>query len=166
MVRSVWLPEALAAWRLCELFFFSCKGAEPACRQTGHKEIIPNSLHLTYFGACPAELRVRRGGFFSRRGAKEWWSARYDFRRPLRPACGRQAWRAFLVRRGGFSSCKDAETCPPRWAKRNYGPLGLTSAGREPARKCKSCSKTPCCKTCHSLYFFGIAFSGLIFMFR
>ena len=81
VVRSVWLPEALAAWRLCELFFFSCKGAEPACRQTGHKEIIPNSLHLTYFGACPAELRGRRGGFFSRRGAKEWWSARFDFRR-------------------------------------------------------------------------------------
>ena len=77
--RSVWLPEALAAWRLCELFFFRAK---PQSR----KEIVPNSLRLPYFAACPAELRVRRGGFFfaqRRRGAKELWSARYDFRRPL-----------------------------------------------------------------------------------
>jgi len=28
------------------------------------KEIVPNSLRLPYFAACPAELRVRRGGFF------------------------------------------------------------------------------------------------------
>ena len=51
------------------------------------KEIVANSLHLPYFGACPAELWVRRGGFFfaqRRRGAKELLSARYDFRRPLR----------------------------------------------------------------------------------
>ena len=67
--------------------FSSRKDAEPACRQTGRKEIVPNSLRLPYFAACPAELRVRRGGFFfaqRRRGAKELWSARYDFRRPLR----------------------------------------------------------------------------------
>ena len=71
---------------LREGLFSSRKDAEPACRQTGRKEIVPNSLRLLYFAACPAELRVRRGGFFfaqRRRGAKELWSARYDFRRPL-----------------------------------------------------------------------------------
>lgn len=73
--------------------FSSRKDAEPACRQTGRKEIVPNSLRLPYFAACPAELRVRRGGFFfaqRRRGAKELWSARYDF--PPRRT-GFAAWR-------------------------------------------------------------------------
>ena len=42
-------------------------------KMPSRKEIIPNSLRLPYFGACPAELRVRRGGFFfapRRRAAK------------------------------------------------------------------------------------------------
>ncbi len=153
-------------------------------RRGGRQKIVPNSLRLPYFASYFFSF------FFSqrRRAAKEckalnnfllwgnfnlllqrsnifFFAQGVVFRSVWLPEA-LAAWRAFLVRRGGFSSHKDAETCPPRWAQRNCGLLGLTSAGREPARKCQSCSKTPCCKTCHSLYFFGIAFSGLIFMFR
>ena len=66
---------------LCALLFFFLEKTD------SRKGIVSNSLHLTYFGACPAELWVRRGGFFfahRRRGAKKLWSYRYDFRSPLR----------------------------------------------------------------------------------
>ena len=40
----------------------SCTKYLPAVGK--RKEIVSNSLLLFYFAACPAELQVRRGGFF------------------------------------------------------------------------------------------------------
>lgn len=55
-------------------------------------------------GRCLSRTPRRMGGDYyalaktqslpiGKQVAKKLWSARYDFRRPLRPACGRQAWR-------------------------------------------------------------------------
>ena len=96
VVRSVCLPEAFAAWRLCAQFFFFCsrQDAEPAPQNCG-------SAAADFFSRRDAETCLRRTG------AKKLWSARYDFRRPLRLGVFASYFFSFLfsqslpIRRGG-----------------------------------------------------------------
>jgi hypothetical protein len=92
----------------------------------------PLVCHGGFLPVClPEAFAALRANYFyllsqRRRAAKKLWFARFDFRRPLRLGVFARHILFFF-----FIIAK---------VQRNCGLLGLNSVGREPARKCRSCS--------------------------